>query len=826
MQYDGSIRIDTRIDERGFNTGVASMQKILLRIGRLVATTFAVAAIVAFGRTAVQAASETASAMVGLQSVAEGVGTSFADAHEFIKDFTADGLVPATNAVNAYKNLLLRGYDTSQIEGVLTALKDSAAFGRQGRLSMGEAIESASEGLKNENSLLVDNAGVTKNVAKMWRDYAASIGTTVGALTQQQKIDAEYQGILQETRFQTGDAAKLAGTYAGQLSALGVSFYNLKVGIGNVIIPIAQRVMPYIKAAIDLLTVFANRLASIMSILFGVDIGAARQSMDAVADASNAAADGQANLAKQTEKAGKAAKGALAPFDELNVLEQPDTSGTGDAAGVGGMPAAGAASPFDSQVIDEQLEELKAKVEAWKQSFLAAIQPVTDALGRLGDALSPLKDFAALALINFYNEFLVPVGTWVLGEGLPRFVDAIANGLMKVDWENINASLVNLWDSLAPFAVNVGEGLLWLWENVLVPFGTWVLNDAVPVFLDLLSGAIDVLNSVLDALEPLGKWLWEEFLQPIAEWSGEKLLEALGWVTEKLEDFSGWIDDNQGTVETLVVVVGSLAAGFWLLYAALQAYTLITGIATAVSTGFAAIMAIVSSPIFLIGLAIGAIIAVIVLLIRHWDEVSKATVLAVENIKYSLNRIGLWFKENVFEPISRGFNTLLDSLSVGWQRTWDGIKGFVKNTVNGIIDLINGMLRAVAGGLNAVIGGMNSLKVNIPDWVPNFGGKSFGLSIPTVGVPQIPRLARGAVIPPNAEFLAVLGDQRNGNNIEAPQALLEQMLERAVAGAQGSQQVTINFTGSMAELVRILKPKIDQEYVRADSSLVSSGGAA
>jgi energy-coupling factor transporter transmembrane protein EcfT len=272
----------------------------------------------------------------------------------------------------------------------------------------------------------------------------------------------------------------------------------------------------------------------------------------------------------------------------------------------------------------------------------------------------------------------------------------------------------------------------------------------------------------------------------------------LEWHTERLQEQTKWIEDNAKAWQLLVIIL-AIAAVF--------------------------ILATLS-PIAAVVLAIIAIIAIIANWGKIWEWLKGVGKSVLDSLKAAWSTFGAWFQRTVIDPVSNGFNTLLDSLSIGWQRTWDGIKGFVKNTVNGIIDLINGMLRAVAGGLNAVIGSMNSLKVNIPDWVPNFGGKSFGLSIPTVGVPQIPRLARGAVIPPNAEFLAVLGDQRNGNNIEAPQALLEQMLERAVAGAQGSQQVTINFTGSMAELVRILKPKIDQEYVRADSSLVSSGGAA
>ena len=95
-------------------------------------------------------------------------------------------------------------------------------------------------------------------------------------------------------------------------------------------------------------------------------------------------------------------------------------------------------------------------------------------------------------------------------------------------------------------------------------------------------------------------------------------------------------------------------------------------------------------------------------------------------------------------------------------------------------------------------------------------------AIATVSAPQIPRLATGAVIPPNAEFAAILGDQRSGENIETPESLLRQIV-RDESGKNGSQEITIRFEGSMAQLVRMLKPEIDRENKRAGVSLVTTG---
>lgn len=322
---DGKVIIDTELDNSGFKKGLSGLKgqcnglkSVISSIGKTVAVAFSVGAIINFGRQSVKAASDLSSAMIGLQSIVDGQGRSFSQAQSFIEDYIKDGLVPMQDAVTAYKNLSMRGYDTTQIEQTMTALKDAAAFGRQSSLTMGQAVASATEGLKNENSVLVDNAGVTKNVSVMWKEYAQSIGVGVQSLTKEQKIQAEVNGILQETKFQTGDAAKAVNTYAGQMSMLSFNFQQLKVAVGNAIIPVVQAVLPAINTIISALTSVANLIAQITTALFGKSTKSAQKA----ATATNSAANAQNNLADSTEKANKAADKQLASFDELNILKR------------------------------------------------------------------------------------------------------------------------------------------------------------------------------------------------------------------------------------------------------------------------------------------------------------------------------------------------------------------------------------------------------------------------------------------------------------------------------------------------------------------------
>lgn len=725
---DGSIRIDTRIDERGFNVGINRMVQSLQKLGKAMAVVFVARQVVNYGRAAVQTAADMANAFIGLESIINGQGRSLQQAKDFLREYTRDGLIPITAATAAYKNLLLRGYDDSQIVDILNRLKDSSAFARQGQLSMGEAVQRATEGLKNEISTLVDNAGVTENVAAMWRKYAEQIGTTANMLTIAQKREAEYQGIMHETRFQVGDAARLAGTYSGQLAALGVSFMNLRTAVGNTIIPILRQVMPIIKAAVDALTVFFNRLATLVNQFFGTSIGLAQteQSVTALAEATAAAGGAQDDLAKKTAKAGKAAKGALAPFDELNVLQQEsESSKVGAGAGFGE-----AVGGFDLGGQEEQLDKLTSKWEEFKAAALQFLEPLIDAWDRLKEAAMPLLK-------------------------------------------------------------TLGGALLWLWDNILAPFATWILQQLLPALMHLLAPILLIADKVLQALGPAFDTLWQTFLKPVVDFIGESLISALDWLMLQLEGLHETIMADQESFNAFIVLLGLLALA----------------------------ILIASSPILLLIASLLILIAIIANWKTIWAAVSQAASTAWQQIVSLFSNAWDWFSAHVIQPISDGFERLLNSLRVGWQRTWDGIKTFIKNTINGIIGFINGMIRAIVGGINAVIGVLNALKIDIPEWVPAFGGKSFGLNIPLVQAAQIPYLAKGAVIPPNAAFAAVLGDQRSGRNLEAPEGLIRQIIREEMGGMQQGP-VTITFNGTLAPLIRELKPLIEQENARLGESLV------
>lgn len=214
----------------------------------------------------VQDANAYKDALRGLNSVAVSTGIASA-AMEKATEKVVDQFFNATAAATAFKNLLLRGYSLDQATATIIRLKDAAAFGRQASLSLSQAVVSATEGLKNENSILVDNAGVTKNVAKMWEEYAKSIGVAVANLTQAQKIEAEYQGIRRETAAMTGDILKLQDSLSGKMAAAENQAYLLSVAYGEAMTPLQA-------AGTELKTGFLEVLTGIVETLPGVASGA------------------------------------------------------------------------------------------------------------------------------------------------------------------------------------------------------------------------------------------------------------------------------------------------------------------------------------------------------------------------------------------------------------------------------------------------------------------------------------------------------------------------------------------------------------------------
>ena len=141
-----------------------------------------------------------------------------------------------------------------------------------------------------------------------------------------------------------------------------------------------------------------------------------------------------------------------------------------------------------------------------------------------------------------------------------------------------------------------------------------------------------------------------------------------------------------------------------------------------------------------------------------------------------------------------GLVTFLDGLiNLDIDKMLSGLKGMVSGALNTVLTIVGSVINLIIRGLNWLIEKINSISISIPSWVPEIGGKSWGPNIPLINEWQIPQLAQGAVIPPNRKFLAVLGDQKSGTNIETPLATMVQAFKQALAesGYSGSSEAVL-----------------------------------
>ena len=428
-------------------------------------------------------------------------------------------------------------------------------------ISMSDATTKLQAGLVGETEPL-RRLGIiiTENAIKQ---TAANLGIqkSVESMSEAEKMHLRYITALEQTKNAQGDFARTIMAPAQAVKILKEQISQLSRAIGSVLMPFLGAVLPYIIAFTKALITLAKGLAE----LAGYKAPDYQNLSSGFSTAANNANKLGAATSDATQKIKKLKKQVMG-FDELNILtESAETNaGKGSSGESGGGFAVPNLTGYDNLMdsVSSKTDELYKKIMARFEKIWNALEPTRQALSRLGTELDRLGGFAWEALKDFYYSFLVPVGNWTLNEGLPRFIDILTVGLSGVDWGKINESLHGLWTALAPFAVTVGEGLLWFWENVLVRIGTWTLNNAVPAFLNLLAGAINFLNPIISVSIPLVDWLWNSFLWPIASWTGGVICNVLNGIASALGAVGDWMSNNQGVVTTMTAVIGTFFAAW------------------------------------------------------------------------------------------------------------------------------------------------------------------------------------------------------------------------------------------------------------------------
>lgn len=315
-----------------------------------------------------------------------------------------------------------------------------------------------------------------------------------------------------------------------------------------------------------------------------------------------------------------------------------------------------------------------------------ALGTVLDIVTRINEIWTNLREQFTKAWTENERGTTIISGLLKIGQSIldtvKRIVDATVNWAKSIDFSPALESISELLEAIKPLTDNIGEGLSWFYENVLLPLGKWTLQKAVPVFIDLITAAVKAVNSVLTVLKPLAKAFIENFLKPIANWTGGAILSILKKLSSLLTSLSEWIIQHKELVEGILIIVGSLAAAIGILLgaqaiagliAALPALLGMIATQTAALIANAAAWIAAAAPILAVVAAIAAVIAIGILLVKHWDDIKEFVVGVWKEIKSNLSEVADWFKElftRAWEGIKKAWSAVVDF----FKSIWDGIK--------------------------------------------------------------------------------------------------------------------------------------------------------
>lgn len=476
----------------------AKMKKSFGGLGKVVASVLGVGAIVAFAKSCIDLGSDLAEVQnvvdvtFGKMSGAVDAFSKNAITQFGLSELTAKKYMSTYGAMaKSFGIVEEAGYQMSASITGLTG--DVASFYN---LSTDEAYTKLKSIFTGETESLKELGVVMTQTALDQYALNNGFGKTTAKMTEQEKVMLRYQFVMSGLSDASGDFARTSQSWANQVRVLSLQFESLKATIGQGLINAFTPVIRVINTILAKLQTLAAYFKAFTVVLFG-DAGGSSDiadSMDSAAGSSGAVADNMNSAANAAKKMKEYTLG----IDELNVLNPDEGSGgSGGGAGGGGSLDFGDMSGelFGEVTVNPEIEKAVERLRKAIDAIKELAKPTTDALKRLwNEGLSLLGKFTWTALEDFWNYFLVPLGSWALGEGFPRFIDITNDFLKTINWEAINEALKNFWQALEPFAEKVGEGLLDFYED-LSKVGAAFINTVVPGGLNALADALNKIDS-------------------------------------------------------------------------------------------------------------------------------------------------------------------------------------------------------------------------------------------------------------------------------------------------------------------------------------------
>lgn len=834
---------------------------IVKRIGFLVGSAFAVGKLIQFGKESIELGSDLAE----VQNVVDVTFTTMSDkVNEFAKNaMTSAGLseTMAKRYVGTFGAMSKSfGFSEAQAYDMSTALTqltgDVASFYN---ISQDLAYIKLKSVFTGETETLKDLGVVMTQSALDQYALANGYGKTTSAMTEQEKVALRLKFVTQQLSAASGDFIRTSDSWANQVRVMQLQLQSLKATVGQGLINIFTPVLKVINILLGKLATLANAFKSFTELITGKkssgqtsgsgagltgDASGVQDTADAYGQAADNAgklADSTEDVADATKDAAKAAKGYLSPLDEINRYSTQDTSSTasktpstsGSGSGGGGASLPSAVSNVDYGKVAEgetALDKVSKSAEKLAKLLKKLWKPFQDAWKKEGKntinaANIALSGIAKLA--KSVGKSLVEVWTNGTGTTMLTTMLRIAQNVLKTIG-NIASGFADAWNKNnvgTQIIQNIADALVVVMqfiEKIAEDTATWAANLDFYPLLESISNLTSTFAPIIEAIGNVLDWIYKNIVLPMLKWVIEVGLPTVINLVSKVATF---LAEHQPIVEAFgAALIGAFAAAK-IAGLASRVIKSVSGIAMAAKglialmTGTGGIMGGIKAIATAIGpggvfvLAVGAAIAIGVLLYKNWDKIKEMAGKVWDWISNKTRR----FVEDIGKKL-RGLATKMTTIwgnikasaHQKWNAIWSTVSGFVERIKNAIVDkftsakntvvnVFNGMRDAIRSVLNNIISVVNGAisKVNgvisavesafsFGPWkVPTpFGSKTIGFKATFPRVPTVPYLAKGAVIPPRSEFLAVLGDQKQGNNIETPEALLRKIVREETAGRQ------------------------------------------
>lgn len=921
MAADGSVIIDTRMDTSGVQNGVSAIRQsfnglgsVVKKLGVLIGGVFAIGKLAQFGKECTKLGSD-------LNEVQSVVNVVFPNMTEKVNEFSKKAVKTAgLSETMAKKYVGLFGsmakqfnFTESQAYDMSTQLTqlagDVASFYN---ISQDLAYIKLKSVFSGETETLKDIGVVMTQNALDEYALANGYGKTTSAMTEQEKVALRLAFVQKQLSAASGDFIRTSDSWANQVRVMQLQLQSLKATVGQGLINLFTPVLKVINILLGKLATLANAFKSFTELITGKKSsgqtgasGAGLAGTDAIADTADQygeAADNAEKLAgatndtaDATKKATKAAKGYLSPLDEINNYstdKSADSSPKVPGATVG-LPdqMKDAVQNVDYGKVAEGetvLDKISDSAKKLANLFKKLWKPFQDAWKKEGkntiDAANiALSGIAKLA--KSVGRSLMEVWTNGTGTTMLTTMLRIAQNVLKTIG-NIASGFADAWNKNnvgTQIIQNIADALVVVMqfiERIAADTATWAANLDFYPLLESISNLTSAFAPILESIGNVLEWIYNNIVLPMLKWVIEVGLPTVINLVAKVATF---LADHQSIVEAFgAALIGAFAAAK-IAELASGVIKSASGIATAVKglialmTGTGGIMGGIKAIATAIGtggifaIAVGAAIAIGVLLYKNWDEIraaatklkdwvvektrelSESATRTLSNLKEKIANVwniiktststtwnaikktlsGLWNSlkstaSTVFNAIKTKVTGVWDKIKDKTSRTWESVTTFistkveaiktaitdkfnaardaVKSAFEGIVDFIKrpinqaiSIVNNAVGMINSAIGGIESAFSFGPWNVPTpFGTKRIGFHATFPRVGTIPYLASGAVIPPRSEFLAVLGDQKKGNNLEAPESLLRQIVREESVKGQGNgntYNVTVNASG-------------------------------